>query len=1399
MAYNRVAFSTATTGIGPITIGTALTNCRTPAGAGIRDGTIISYSIKDGSAYEDGFGITSSSGTILNRFPVDSSNSGAAISLSGSAEVRFTILAHDLPTIPASYRSPSVLDDSTLGHFVGTTWHDRTKGVHYECVDATATKSSWARVQWGDALPTAYSNALVAAYGTRLLVASYSGPCLRVRRLSDSLEKDIYFQNGTLDTVTLDAFLFNTIGYVRTWYDQSGNSYDATQTTTSSQPIIGQARHGGVRYISFNGHENASATPQYLTIPTGVSIDRAASAVYGACSFQETQNSGGAATSGSQVFQLGSDVIGFYSAGNGFFMANNNTVGVAGGLYCDPLVFEIHGNVGTNGLAVKPGNQQAFTTTTSSTVSGGMIGSSSLGTNYGLQGEVGALIFFSSALSNFQRNAIRASLEKLFNIAAQEQELVVAEGDSITAGFGIGNTSNYLNQASALFSRPKRLINTAMTGTWVGPASTVNTMTNRYTGPAAPGGLTLSYYTHTIVSILGGTNDIVGGRSAATIYTDLTTWVSNCKALGYKTIVCTVLPRSDVTGTLETVRTTLNSSIVANTAGADFICDFAAHPVMGANATTSNTSYYSDGIHPTAYGTSLLASLYAYAVNSISPPSIIAEPLSRTVINPGFSLLQGDDRWAGTPPAIVRPPTNTDDTNKGYVGSGPVSTTESHWLNTASSIVYKCVTHTANSAVWSQLMSTDTLPLDIVGVGATGAAYGMRLLRKDYLGYCLRVRRASDGLTRDIGFVNGTVDIAALDSFLINETDRTGFVTVWYDQSGNGLDATQTTAANQPKIGGPMAAGLRMITFPGQMGLPTPPCFYLNIPTGVSLARANSSIVGVASFHLALYQGTLVETGAGGGQALNIYMKTATVFQAVSLTACGGALTSSIRATSDPLTWMLHSSGSGVSMSYGNNIASGGTTQTAGTVTGGFIGHSTLSTSALLDQNYEFEGEMGAVILYSGGVLTTAQQQLVRASLSKMFAAPSQNGDDLLIVDGDSIPSGGAGSTLGFGSFLRAQSHRPRRTYQFPIWGSTLADIVTYTSIKLGQIPATYFSNKISLLSAGTNDVVTNSATAAAVYSSVTSYVSLCHAAGFSVIVCTLLPRGDMTVANGREATRLAINALIRANAAGADAIADLASDPVMGNGATSYNDATLYQADLIHPTIYGHSILSSISSKAVNSLSLANVQQWRSDLAILPSIGNSPTAPVSIPHPGYKTSRFYPTYNDVTGGVAVAAATIYLYPFYLSQQVTVSTLVMNLTTTGGAGTTAKVGIWANGANNRPMGGPIIGQNTGVSTNGTGAISFTAAGIGQTGTILQPGWYWMGMKSSGAAMIATSISPSLAMTQLLGGSTAVIAISTKLSGLTIADTYTNNMPTFTSASVFGEATTAIVPVIALGL
>ena len=75
--------------------------------------------------------------------------------------------------------------------------------------------------------------------------------------------------------------------------------------------------------------------------------------------------------------------------------------------------------------------------------------------------------------------------------------------------------------------------------------------------------------------------------------------------------------------------------------------------------------------------------------------------------------------------------------------------------------------------------------------------YSLALLNSDYSGNCVTVRRASDNATQDIGFDGQDLDIAALESFC-SGTD--GFVSVWFDQSGNGKNATQTTASSQPKI-----------------------------------------------------------------------------------------------------------------------------------------------------------------------------------------------------------------------------------------------------------------------------------------------------------------------------------------------------------------------------------------------------------------------------------------------------------------------------------------------------------------------------------------------------------------------------------------------------------------------
>ena len=78
-----------------------------------------------------------------------------------------------------------------------------------------------------------------AAYSVRKLSGSYSSSVLRVRRSSDNAEQDIGFDsNGDLDTSALTTFVGASNGFVVTWYDQSGNGNDATQTTAASQPQI---------------------------------------------------------------------------------------------------------------------------------------------------------------------------------------------------------------------------------------------------------------------------------------------------------------------------------------------------------------------------------------------------------------------------------------------------------------------------------------------------------------------------------------------------------------------------------------------------------------------------------------------------------------------------------------------------------------------------------------------------------------------------------------------------------------------------------------------------------------------------------------------------------------------------------------------------------------------------------------------------------------------------------------------------------------------------------------------------------------------------------------------------------------------------------------------------------
>ena len=96
-----------------------------------------------------------------------------------------------------------------------------------------------------------------------------------------------------------------------------------------------------------------------------------------------------------------------------------------------------------------------------------------------------------------------------------------------------------------------------------------------------------------------------------------------------------------------------------------------------------------------------------------------------------------------------------------------------------------------------QNQATESLLLDLYP--NANAAYSLRKLRAAYTGAAIEVRVDTTGQpTYDIGF-NATGDLDTTD-LLSKAGANDAYVSTWYDQSGNGNNATNSTAAEQPQI-----------------------------------------------------------------------------------------------------------------------------------------------------------------------------------------------------------------------------------------------------------------------------------------------------------------------------------------------------------------------------------------------------------------------------------------------------------------------------------------------------------------------------------------------------------------------------------------------------------------------
>lgn len=109
-------------------------------------------------------------------------------------------------------------------------------------------------------------------------------------------------------------------------------------------------------------------------------------------------------------------------------------------------------------------------------------------------------------------------------------------------------------------------------------------------------------------------------------------------------------------------------------------------------------------------------------------------------------------------------------------------------------------------------------------------AYSLRKLSSSYTGSVIQVRRSSDNATANIGFYRYSLNQTELLNFV---GTGSGFVTTWYDQSGNNRHATQGTNASQPRI----------VDSGSIVTLLNNPCLQ-NYTTGQSLAIPVGSISG---------------------------------------------------------------------------------------------------------------------------------------------------------------------------------------------------------------------------------------------------------------------------------------------------------------------------------------------------------------------------------------------------------------------------------------------------------------------------------------------------------------------------------------------------------------------------
>ena len=218
----------------------------------------------------------------------------------------------------------------------------------------------------------------------------------------------------------------------------------------------------------------------------------------------------------------------------------------------------------------------------------------------------------------------------------------------------------------------------------------------------------------------------------------------------------------------------------------------------------------------------------------------------------------------------------------------------------------------------------------------------------------------------------------------------------------------------------------------------------------------------------------------------------------------------------------------------------------------------------------------------SGAAFTNSTQAQIGDGGWSPFFRPG-----VLVWDGGSIVGGcGGGPGMGFSEQTLRLIPHPCLSYESPSRHARIADMLSEATT---QVDARYDSRgdqNVCVVLAGGGDI-SKGRRPVGIYEDLVRYCLGRRAAGFRVVVVTLLPRSDPP---RFETDRTQLNGMVRdAWPAFADGLADVAADARIGDYG-DHLDRRYYRPDAIHPNAAGYGVMAAVTAPVLNGFA------WKSN-----------------------------------------------------------------------------------------------------------------------------------------------------------------------------------------------------------